>query len=54
MKINPDVVSPCGLYCGVCAIYIGDIVKCCVRRSLGGDPHLFYPVHKADSFDNLC
>lgn len=22
MKINPDFVSPCGLYCGVCAIYI--------------------------------
>ena len=22
MKINPDLVSPCGLYCGVCAIYI--------------------------------
>ena len=22
MEINPDFVSPCGLYCGVCAIYI--------------------------------
>ncbi len=22
MKINPDYVSPCGLYCGVCAIHI--------------------------------
>ena len=22
MTINPDLVSPCGLYCGVCAIYI--------------------------------
>ncbi len=22
MKINPDFVSPCGLYCGVCAIYM--------------------------------
>ena len=22
MKVNPDFVSPCGLYCGVCAIYI--------------------------------
>jgi len=22
MTINPDFVSPCGLYCGVCAIYI--------------------------------
>ena len=22
MAINPDFVSPCGLYCGVCAIYI--------------------------------
>ena len=22
MKINPELVSPCGLYCGVCAIYI--------------------------------
>jgi hypothetical protein len=21
MKINPDFASPCGLYCGVCAIY---------------------------------
>jgi len=22
MTINPDHISPCGLYCGVCAIYI--------------------------------
>ncbi len=22
MKINQDFISPCGLYCGVCAIYI--------------------------------
>jgi hypothetical protein len=22
MKINPDFVAPCGLYCGVCVIYI--------------------------------
>jgi hypothetical protein len=22
MTINPDFVSPCGLYCGVCAIYM--------------------------------
>ena len=22
MKINPDFASPCGLYCGVCAVYI--------------------------------
>ncbi len=22
MEINPDFVAPCGLYCGVCAIYI--------------------------------
>lgn len=22
MKLNPDFVFPCGLYCGVCAIYI--------------------------------
>jgi hypothetical protein len=22
MKINPDFLSPCGLYCGVCAIHI--------------------------------
>lgn len=22
MTINPDFVAPCGLYCGVCAIYI--------------------------------
>lgn len=24
MEINPDLISPCGLYCGVCAIYIAD------------------------------
>jgi len=24
MAINPDFVSPCGLYCGVCAIHIAD------------------------------
>jgi len=24
MKINPDFISPCGLYCGVCAIYMAD------------------------------
>ena len=22
MKANPELVSPCGLYCGVCAVYI--------------------------------
>lgn len=22
MQVNPDFVAPCGLYCGVCAIYI--------------------------------
>ena len=22
MKLNPDFASPCGLYCGVCAIYM--------------------------------
>jgi hypothetical protein len=22
MMINPDLIAPCGLYCGVCAIYI--------------------------------
>ena len=22
MNINPDFISPCGLYCGVCAIYM--------------------------------
>ena len=22
MAVNPDFISPCGLYCGVCAIYI--------------------------------
>jgi hypothetical protein len=22
MAINPDFLAPCGLYCGVCAIYI--------------------------------
>ncbi len=24
MEINPDFASPCGLYCGVCAIYIAN------------------------------
>lgn len=24
MATNPDFISPCGLYCGVCAIYIAD------------------------------
>ena len=24
MTINPDFVAPCGLYCGVCAIYMAD------------------------------
>ena len=24
MKPNPDFLSPCGLYCGVCAIHIAD------------------------------
>ncbi len=24
VKINPEFVSPCGLYCGVCAIHIAD------------------------------
>jgi len=24
MDINPDFISPCGLYCGVCAIYIAN------------------------------
>jgi predicted RNA-binding Zn-ribbon protein involved in translation (DUF1610 family) len=24
LKINPDFMAPCGLYCGVCAIYIAD------------------------------
>jgi hypothetical protein len=22
MPLNPDLISPCGLYCGVCAIYV--------------------------------
>jgi predicted RNA-binding Zn-ribbon protein involved in translation (DUF1610 family) len=22
MKVNPDFIAPCGLYCGVCAIYL--------------------------------
>ena len=22
MTVNPDLIAPCGLYCGVCAIYI--------------------------------
>lgn len=24
MKTNPDLISPCGLYCGVCAVYLAD------------------------------
>jgi len=24
MQVNPDFVAPCGLYCGVCAIYMAD------------------------------
>ena len=24
MTVKPDLLSPCGLYCGVCAIYIAD------------------------------
>ena len=24
MRINPDFIAPCGLYCGVCAVYIAD------------------------------
>jgi len=24
METNPDFIAPCGLYCGVCAIYIAD------------------------------
>jgi hypothetical protein len=24
MGVNPDFLAPCGLYCGVCAIYIAD------------------------------
>ena len=24
MKVNPALVAPCGLYCGVCAIYMAD------------------------------
>ena len=24
MAVNPDFLAPCGLYCGVCAIYIAD------------------------------
>lgn len=24
MTVNPDFISPCGLYCGVCAIYIAN------------------------------
>ncbi len=22
MKLSPDLIAPCGLYCGVCAVYI--------------------------------
>ena len=24
MKVNPALVAPCGLYCGVCAVYMAD------------------------------
>ena len=24
MTVNPDLLAPCGLYCGVCAVYIAD------------------------------
>jgi len=24
MTVNPELVAPCGLYCGVCAVYIAD------------------------------
>jgi len=24
MKVNPEFIAPCGLYCGVCAIHIAD------------------------------
>ena len=33
--------------------HLGDIVKCCVRRILGGDPHLLNSIHKSDSFNDL-
>ena len=25
MNVNPDLVAPCGLYCGVCAVYIAHL-----------------------------
>ena len=44
MMINPDLVSPCGLYCGVCAIYIAHrdnnvkLKEGLVRLYKGGTP----------------
>jgi hypothetical protein len=35
------------------AINLRDIVKSCVRRSLGGDLHFLYSVHKPDAFNDL-
>lgn len=37
MKINPDLIAPCGLYCGVCAIYIA-------HRDNATAKHLCYKV----------
>ena len=43
-KINPDFASPCGLYCGVCAIYIAHrdnnlkLKQKLVRLYQGGTP----------------
>ncbi|MFH0821358.1 MAG: DUF3795 domain-containing protein [Pseudomonadota bacterium] len=44
MTINPDFLSPCGLYCGVCAIYIAHrdnnakLKEGLVRLYKGGTP----------------
>jgi len=44
MTINPDFASPCGLYCGVCAIYIAHrdnnikLKEGLVRLYKGGTP----------------
>ena len=27
MKVNPELLAPCGLYCGVCSIYRADKQK---------------------------
>lgn len=31
----------------------GDIVKCCVWNSLGGDPNFLYSIHETDTANHL-